>query len=180
MLDTIEHLDNGSNYKRQQDFENVVHNPMITGPLHQLVMKILNMPSLHLLLGVIDKLLKELGKNLFPSQGKEKGEEWVEEFLKNNRIIRKKKQGKQALEGNQCSLFLEKVDALELSLMEEGGEAVIFGLPYVTVIRAFKKVVDSCFGVQLEDGYKEAIDYFAKVYKDLGITTTPKVKYKNL
>ena len=48
---------------------------------------------------MVDKLLKELGKNLFPSRGKECGEDWVESFLKRNGIIRKKKQGKAALEG---------------------------------------------------------------------------------
>ena len=131
---------------------------------------------LRIFLGVIDKLLKECGNNMFPSRGKQCGEDWVEVFLKNNGITRKKKQGKAALEGNQCNKLLSKVDILERDMMKEGGEAVIFGLPYVKVFRDFKDVVRSCFCTELQEGYRTSIATFTRSYKALGISITPKVK----
>ena len=114
---------------------------------------------------------------MFPSRGKECGEAWVEEFLQRNGIIRKKKQGKAALEGNQCDKLLSKVDILERDLITEGGEAVIFGLPYVKAFRDFRSVVQSCFGTDLMvESYRGDIITFSNSYKALGISITPKVK----
>ena len=88
---------------------------------------------------------------LLPSQGQRKGEDLVEAFLKDNHIIiRKKKQGKQSLEGNQYDDLLKTVDNLEMSLQKEGVQAVINGYIYVKAFRAFKEVIDSYFKVDLK------------------------------
>ena len=67
------------------------------------------------------------------------------------------------------------IGKLELELMSEAGEAVINGLPYIQAFRTFDQVVSKCFGVTLEEGYKEAIEEFRAAYMDLGVTVTPKV-----
>ena len=99
----------------------------------------------------------------------------MEDFLKRNGITRKKKQGKAALEGNQCDQLLSKLDILERDILMESGEAVVVGLPFVKTFRDFRKVVQSCFRTDLQDGYKDDIITFSRSYKSLGISITPKV-----
>ena len=91
-------------------------------------------------------------------------------------IVRKSYQGQHSLEGNQCSDFLKKLDTLEMEIMSEPSELIIAALPFVQTLRAFRKVQKSCFGLHLEDDYKEKIKEFSQLYRGLEITITPKVK----
>ena len=45
------YLDHGSDYKNQKHFHNFVNSPLVTGPADKLVLDLLNLPSLHILLG---------------------------------------------------------------------------------------------------------------------------------
>ena len=55
-------------------------------------------------------------------------------------------------------------------------EAVAFAaLPYVVVLRAFKRVKDSCFSFELLSGYDKAIEDFKSAYLNLGIPVSLKV-----
>ena len=64
---------------------------------------------------------------------------------------------------------------LQRVLEQECDEVLLNGLPFISAFRAFNKVVDSCFGVELKAGYKENINEFKRIYLALGITVTPKV-----
>ena len=55
-------------------------------------------------------------------------------------------------------------------------EALLNGLPYIHAMRAFSKVVESCFGMQLLDSYDQDIREFKRLYFALGVTVTPKVR----
>ena len=77
--------------------------------------------------------------------------------------------------GNQSRLFLKKVDLLQQELEQLSDDALLNGLPYIYAMRAFSKVVDSCFSNTLLDTYITDILKFKKAYMDLGITVTPKV-----
>ena len=57
-------------------------------------------------------------------------------------------------------------------------EALLNGLPYIHAMRAFSKVVESCFGMHLLDSYEENIREFKQLYFALGVTVTPKVRTK--
>ena len=46
-----QYVNDGSDKKRQQLYENVVNYPLITGDPDQVVLKILGVPELHLLIG---------------------------------------------------------------------------------------------------------------------------------
>ena len=59
--------------------------------------------------------------------------------------------------------------------MRECPDRIVEAMPYIVVLKAFDKVVHSCFGVTLVEGYKENITMFSKLYRELGITVTPKV-----
>ena len=79
------------------------------------------------------------------------------------------------VQGNQSKHFLDKVDSLEAELLKEPYEAVINGLPFIKTVRAFRKVVDSSFGLELDPKYKDAIIEFKMSYLELQISITPKV-----
>ena len=47
---------------------------------------------------------------------------------------------------------------------------------FVPALRAFGRVVKSCFGLSLSPTYKADIEHFRKCYLNLGISVTPKVR----
>ena len=71
---------------------------------------------------------------------------------------------------------MRKVDLLQQELEEMPEEALLNGLPYIHAMRAFSKVVESCFGMQLLDSYDQDIREFKRLYFALGVTVTPKVR----
>ena len=119
----------------------------------------------------------------------ELGRKWMDGFLKKVdfgftfyyknifqvSIVRKSYQGAHSLEGNQSSQFLKKIDQLEIDLFQESDSVKLAGLPYVAVLRAFRLVQTACFGQELQQDYREKIQQFSKLYRDLEISVTPKV-----
>ena len=136
------------------------------------MIEIISVPELHLLLGIVEKFIKEFQNKVFPS--KEMGKAFLDKFLKKVNIVRKEYQGGQSLEVNQSRKFLKCLDQLELDIMMAGGEVVIKGLPFLKAFRSFNRVVSLCFGMTLGVGYMAAIKEFKKDYLELGITVTPK------
>ena len=139
--------------------------------------------------GVVDKHIKEIEKTILPTC--QEGEKFMDTFLKEvlvnrcllkitsclvqNCIIRKRKQGKASLEGNQSREFLQKTDRLENAFYRAGAAVAVKGLPFIASLRSFNVVVEKCFQVELKEGYKDSISMFAKKYGELGVTITPKV-----
>ena len=68
------------------------------------------------------------------------------------------------------------MDKLQQLLEQESVDVLLNGLPYIHTFRAFSRVVSSCFGVSLKDGYQAHILEFKRLYLALGISVTPKVK----
>ena len=54
------------------EFQNIVNLPLLTGDPDKVVLDILNLPSLHCFLGIVDKLMTSFEENTFPS--KEEGQ----------------------------------------------------------------------------------------------------------
>ena len=69
----------GSNLKKAKKYTNVVHPPLSTGDKNKKILEFVNIPGLHILLGVVDKFLKEIEKNLF--ENKECGLQFVDQCL---------------------------------------------------------------------------------------------------
>ena len=70
---------------------------------------------------------------------------------------------------------MRKLDILQLELEKESEVALLNGLPYIHTMRAFSKVVQGCFGMDLVDSFGEDIREFRRLYLSLGVTVTPKV-----
>lgn len=160
--------DAGCPLKDQSKYQNCVNPHLLAGDPISTVLGIINIPSLHLLIGVVDKHLTGL-ENVF-------GVNWVDTFLKDVNIVRKSYQGSHALEGNQSSDFLKKLPVLERSILAESDDLKIEGLDLLESLRCFKAVQEDCFGQELRDGYKDSIRRFSNTYRGLkNMSITPKI-----
>ena len=159
--------------RTQQKYQNVTNPPLLTADDSKLIIEVLCIPELHILIGVVDKLLKEFKKNVFPSE--DLGLKFMDKYLKKVAIERKSYQGAHSLEGNQSRDFLNKVDILQQALEQESEAAVLNGFPFIHTFRAFSKVVSSCFGVSLQEDFQAQIFEFKRLYLALGVSVTPKV-----
>ena len=81
------------------------------------------------------------------------------------------------MDGNSSRDFLNSLPSLELELKKKGEGILIEGLKVVEVGRAFKKVKETCLGMNLQPGWEEAIKAFSRVYRQSDMTVTPKVFY---
>ena len=149
--------------------------PLVTGEPDQLVLDIINMPSLHMLLGVSENVIKALERRVFQSELE--GQLWMDNYLKNAIFVeRNKKQQRSALEGNQARKFIASMGLLEQQLANHSEEALIMAMPMVQVGKAFHKVIESCMGMELRPNWKETIVHFTLIYKQSEMSVTPKVR----
>ena len=58
----------GANLKKAKKCTNVIHPPLLTGEKNKKILELVNIPGLHILLSVVDKILKEIEKNLFENK----------------------------------------------------------------------------------------------------------------
>ena len=89
------------------------------------------------------------------------------------------KRGKGDLEGNQSSSFISSMPQLEQELQKFDGDIHINGLQLVAVGKAFGKVQESCLGMDLLPDWRRTIDNFSTVYRQSGMSITPKVNHFN-
>ena len=78
-------LEAGSNLKLAQRFMNVVNPPLIIGPNDSKVLGLVYFPELHVLTGIVGKLVKELERKVFssPEAGKKFLDDWMASPLVN-------------------------------------------------------------------------------------------------
>ena len=127
------------NLKKAKKYTNVVHPPLLTGDKNKKILELVNIPYLHTLLGVVDKILKEIEKNL--CKNKEYGLQFVNRYLSKINICRVSYHGQHRLEGNASNKLLKNIDSFELFFHESS-----LGVPaakYIKVLRDFEKIIHS-------------------------------------
>ena len=87
---------NGANLKKAKKYKNVVHLPLLTGDKNKKMLELVNISGLHILLGVVDKVLKKIEKNLF--KNKECVLQFFNRYLSKINICRVSYQGQLRLE----------------------------------------------------------------------------------
>ena len=87
--------------KKGKKYTNVVHPPLLTGDKNKKILELVNIPGLHILLSVADKILKEIEKNLF--ENKECDLQFVNQYLSMINICRVSYQRQLRLEGSACN-----------------------------------------------------------------------------
>ena len=142
---------------------NCIHEPLFHDDDKEfsdvLILNLVPPAELHLLLGPVNKMYDELAK-LWPQ---------VADWAKSCKAFKCCRQGS-GFNGNSCMRLVESenLDRL-LSIIPQEFDM------YVSALRAFGRVVTSCFGLSLSLTYKADIDLFKKCYLNLGISVTPKV-----
>ena len=137
---------------------------------NKMIIEHINIPGLHILLGVVDKLITEIEKNLFES--KEEGVNFMTEYLNTINLGRVSYQGQHRLEGNASNKFLKNVDKLEAYFGKHN--VGLQGAKYIEILRDFNKVVQGCFGKTVSETYVEDIDKFSRDFRGLSISVLSK------
>jgi G:T-mismatch repair DNA endonuclease (very short patch repair protein) len=121
------------------------------------VLSIVPPPSLHIKLGIVNKLYSELLK-LFPN---------LDDWPKSLYITKERYHG-ETFEGNECNRLLANLDMLSSMLPRNL-------MPYHSCFLAFRDAMQACFGSSLDPSYSQKILEFENSYKALGISITSKV-----
>ena len=157
-------VESATNYKNNnckrseaKNFHNCVELPLISGDSFQEIGDFIVPPELHIMQGVV--------KHLYDSMCKEwnGASNWLDQIG-----IQPQKYHSGSFLGNHCHTMLQNVDKLRAI-------APIHILKYVAVYDIFSKVVHSCFGMKLREGYEENIKRFTTLFMDLDISVTLKV-----
>ena len=163
-------------WSSEADFNNCVHENLLQPPFSDstLILDCLNIPELHIHLGVTTKLLTYIVKCFGSTEDdKAKGRQFYDQFLKSISVTTKQ-YGR--LEGNQCKKVLENTEKLLRMAKNLPSEVAVKVMEVVPVLQAFSDVEKACFGERLCGDYGEAIDKFSRLYRALpGITIPPKV-----
>ena len=143
---------------------NCIHEPLFQDENQEfndiLILNLLPPAELHLLLGPVNKMHDELEKR-WPD---------VTAWAKSCKAFKCCRAGS-GYNGNSCMRLIdpENLDNLLKLIPHEL-------VTYVEALRAFGRVVKSCFGVYLSPTYKSDIEHFKKCYLNLDISVTPKVR----
>ena len=154
--------------EQAMNFSNVLNRPILVGDGTVPIWQIVNIPELHILLGLTMKLILAL-ENII----EEDGMLIVSRFLMENNIKRICYQGQQRLDGNQCRSFINKAELLADFLKPI--KCTEDPKSYIELIIQFRDVVDSCFSKDLKADFKEKIRLFCTKYRELGLK--PNVKF---
>ena len=103
----------GGKIAKAKSFSNVVNSPLLTGNVMKKILEFVNIPGLHVLISIVDKLLKIIEKNLFENTNQ--GFQFISNYLSTINLTRVPHQGKHRLEGNGSNKFLRKLDRFQIS-----------------------------------------------------------------
>ena len=147
----------GSAIKECMLYDNCLKEPILPGYKEEYILDICAPPQLHIVLGVVKLVYDNMYKE-WPGAAL-----WIAELN-----IKQKNYHSGAFVGNDCMKMLKNIDKLQQM-------APIQIQRFVHLLRIFYKIVESCFGMDLDPDYKVYIKNFKQVYSDLHIKVTPKV-----
>ena len=123
-----------ANLKKAKKETNVINPHLLTGDKNKKILELVNISGLHILLSVVNKILKEIEKNLF--ENKECGLQFVNRYLSKFYICRVSYQGHHRLEGNACNKLLKNTVSFELFFHESSLR--VPAAKYIRVLRNFE------------------------------------------
>ena len=171
-------IEAGSNLKLAQRFKNVVNPPLLIGPTDCKVLGLVYFPELHVLTGIVGKLVKEMERKVFssPEAGKKFLDDWMASPLVN--VARTVYHGSANFVGDMAKLLLKKVGHLEeaISMLEDG--TIIKAAPFIKAFKQFEEVRKACFGQHVEKDYALKIKVFMVTYRSLEISIPLKVGFR--
>lgn len=165
----------GSNLKQAMKYNNVVNPPLLTGQDDCLVLSIIYFPELHVLIGIVGKLVKEFEKNVFPTpeEGKEFMDAWMASPTVN--VCKTVYHGSASFVGDMARKLLKKLGNLEMAVNKLDPEIVRRATPYINTLERLEAVRVACFGQLVVEGYANKIKEFSVSYRSLSISIPLKV-----
>ena len=158
--------------KKAMTCHNVIHQPLITGPMNTKILSgFVHFPELHVLLGIVSKLTKEFQRNVFPSEIE--GHDWMDELLEQIAVQRTVYHGQCSFTGPQSKKLLQKIDSMESKLLvtfAQDPDRMEVAAKYVKAFRQFELVRTACFGQDLDPNYPQLIAEFMETYRSLGVS----------
>ena len=158
----------GSIKKLAKNYQNVINDVLLKFPDETLILDILNIPELHIYLGITSKVFGFITLAI--------GEERANVFLKKLNVTKLDYHGNSSLNGNDCKTLISKIHLLAEDLLETDDmdtRRKILGA--IDTLQAFGELAHSCFGVHLCDDFEAKIQVFLSKYKALNLSLTPKV-----
>ena len=142
-----------------KNYNNCANEPLLQGS-HDLSTPVLNIvppPSLHIKLGIVNKLYSELQK-LFPQL-----DQWPAALY-----IQQESYHGNTFEGNECNRLLKNLDMLRNMLPPHL-------ISYYECFLAFRDAMHACLGYSIDPDFKEKVSKFEQTYMALDISVTTKV-----
>ena len=152
-------LASGSRQDQAKQFMNCINLPLLSGNEDILFLDVYPPPELHLMLGVVNTLIKHMLLDC-PTD--------VEAWIQVCNVQRDLTHRGPTFKGNSCNILLKKIDLLRSS-------CCIKCVKYVHTFKCFGSVVQDCFGERLKETYLKSISDFKDSYMALAIPVTPKV-----
>ena len=147
-------------------FDSVAREPILPGssPTDK-ILHLIPPPELHLMEGITNHVLTKIRLEL----------PHFKEFLHTLNLDRERYEkytSKCNFEGNDCVTILKHIDEFFAFTKDCSGSLYQFAVqPHLHFLRAFSKVVSSCFGFHLEPDYAEKIDLAREAFDSL-VTAT--------
>lgn len=149
---TEQWLASGGKEKNAKDYFNCINRPLLFGNDCTKVLDVCPPPSLHLLLGLMNSAYDNLAKTS-PTVA----EAWA-------RAANVTRHAQFGFVGRHCRALLAKQDVLNEAGLEE----------FALMIQNLALVIEKCFGMDLVDGYPQAINEFCDSWIALELPVTPK------
>ena len=143
-----------------KEFGSFVNQILVHYPDETLLLDILNFPELHVMLGLVQKLLDYI--KLASSTT------FAEEVINRLNITETFHRGKKGLNGNACKKLLENATLFIIrskKLPDSCDKAKIVAA--AKTLSLLNNVVDSCFGMLVEEGWEQNIKDFCSSYRAL-------------
>ena len=144
------------------DFQNCIHEPILSGSDETEILDVLAPPELHLLLGIVNHLFQGM-KRIWNDASI-----WPQKL----HISAAPYHGGENFNGPACHKLLQSIDQLELLVQNSSAFQV---QPFIQAFRDFQKVVHSCFGMSLGHDFSHLIFNFKGSCEQLPVSITPKL-----
>ena len=158
---------------KDEEFNNVVNEILFAAEAYSddtLVEDFINIPCLHILLGIVKRAVEHM-KNAVGK--KEIGESWFAPVLKTLNITENYYNGRRSLNGNSCHKLINNSDKLMELAEPLTGNTKVTVVATIKALKAFGRVVHSCFGNQIRGDYVSDIQEFSKCWRAIPKITIP-------
>ena len=135
-----------------------------------LVEDFINIPSLHILLGIVKRAIEHM-KNAVGRN--EIGETWFAPVLKTLNITEDFYNGRKSFNGNSCHKIINNTEKLMKLAEPLTGDTKDTVVATIKALRAFGRVVHSCFGNQVNGEYARDIMEFSVTWRAIPRITIP-------